>query len=255
MENQFYQMYLDELSEIPECTNEEMEALLNSLPNEEAVKRLTEGSLAYVVREAAKYAGNDVEISDLVQEGNMALLLVLKNYASHPVVGDDAVSYFNQLRERAVHMAMEAVTEEQKQSEQTAEKLTASVNVLNVVMTKLAEELGIGEITLRDIVKELEKPARDPRDEMPKPILRTDVLEMKDLKEGMVLKGTVRNVIDFGVFVDIGVHQDGLVHISQITDRYIKHPLEAVSVGDVVDVKVMSVDLKKKRIQLTMRGI
>ena len=120
---------------------------------------------------------------------------------------------------------------------------------------KLAEELGVGEITLRDIVKELEKPARDPRDEMPKPILRTDVLEMKDLKEGMVLKGTVRNVIDFGVFVDIGVHQDGLVHISQITDRYIKHPLEAVSVGDIVDVKVMSVDLKKKRIQLTMRGI
>jgi len=120
---------------------------------------------------------------------------------------------------------------------------------------KLAEELGIGEITLRDIVKELEKPARDPRDEMPKPILRTDVLEMKDLKEGMILKGTVRNVIDFGVFVDIGVHQDGLVHISQITDRFIKHPLEAVSVGDVVDVKVMSVDLQKKRIQLTMRGI
>ena len=120
---------------------------------------------------------------------------------------------------------------------------------------KLAEELGIGEITLRDIVKELEKPARDPREEMPKPILRTDVLDMKDLKEGMVLKGTVRNVIDFGVFVDIGVHQDGLVHISQITDRYIKHPLEAVSVGDIVDVKVMSVDLKKKRIQLTMRGI
>lgn len=120
---------------------------------------------------------------------------------------------------------------------------------------KLAEELGIGEITLRDIVKELEKPARDPREEMPKPILRTDVLEMKDLKEGMVLKGTVRNVIDFGVFVDIGVHQDGLVHISQITDKFIKHPLEAVSVGDIVDVMVMSVDLKKKRIQLTMRGI
>lgn len=120
---------------------------------------------------------------------------------------------------------------------------------------KLAQELGIGEITLKDIVKELEKPARDPRDEMPRPILRTDVLDMKDLQEGMVLKGTVRNVIDFGVFVDIGVHQDGLVHISQITDRYIKHPLEAVSVGDIVDVKVMSVDLKKKRIQLTMRGI
>lgn len=121
---------------------------------------------------------------------------------------------------------------------------------------KLAKELEIGEITLRDIVKELEKPGRDPRDEMPKPILRTDVLDMKDLKEGMILKGTVRNVIDFGVFVDIGVHQDGLVHISQITDKkFIKHPLEAVSVGDIVDVKVMSVDLKKKRIQLTMKGI
>ena len=121
---------------------------------------------------------------------------------------------------------------------------------------KLAEELEIGEITLRDIVKELEKPARDPRDEMPKPILRTDVLEMKDLKEGMILKGTIRNVIDFGAFVDIGVHQDGLVHISEITDKkFIKHPLEIVSVGDIVDVKVMSVDLKKKRIQLTMRGI
>ena len=121
---------------------------------------------------------------------------------------------------------------------------------------KLAEELGIGEITLRDIVKELEKPGRDPRDEMPKPILRTDVLAMKDLKEGMILKGTVRNVIDFGVFVDIGVHQDGLVHISEITDkRFIKHPLEAVSVGDIVDVKVLSVDMKKKRIALTMKGI
>lgn len=120
---------------------------------------------------------------------------------------------------------------------------------------KLAEELSIGEITLQDIVKELEKPARDPREDMPKPILRSDVLEMKDLTEGMILKGTVRNVIDFGVFVDIGVHQDGLVHISQICDRFIKHPLEAVSVGDVVDVKVMSVDVAKKRIQLTMRGI
>ena len=120
---------------------------------------------------------------------------------------------------------------------------------------KLAEELGIGELTLQDIIKELEKPARDPREDMPKPILRSDVLEMKDLTPGMVLKGTVRNVIDFGAFVDIGVHQDGLVHISQICDRFIKHPLEAVSVGDVVDVKVMSVDLKKQRIQLTMRNI
>ena len=118
---------------------------------------------------------------------------------------------------------------------------------------KLAEELGIGEITLTDILKELEKPARDPRDDMPKPILRSDVLDMKDLKPGMILKGTVRNVIDFGVFVDIGVHQDGLVHISQITDRYIKHPLEAVSVGDIVDVQVLDVDPAKKRISLTMK--
>lgn len=118
---------------------------------------------------------------------------------------------------------------------------------------KIAEELGVGEITLRDIVKELEKPARDPRDEMPKPILKSDVLEMKDLKPGMVLKGTVRNVIDFGAFVDIGVHQDGLVHISQMTDKYIKHPLEVVSVGDIVDVQVMSVDAAKKRIALTMK--
>ena len=118
---------------------------------------------------------------------------------------------------------------------------------------KLAEELGIGEITLTDILKELEKPARDPRDDMPAPILRSDVLDMKDLKPGMILKGTVRNVIDFGAFVDIGVHQDGLVHVSQMTDKFIKHPLEAVSVGDVVDVQVISVDMEKKRIALTMK--
>ena len=120
---------------------------------------------------------------------------------------------------------------------------------------KTAKELGIGEITLHDIVKELGRPGRDPREDMPKPILRSDVLDMKDLKEGMVLKGTVRNVIDFGAFVDIGVHQDGLVHISQISDKFIKHPLEVVSVGDVVDVRVISVDLNKKRIGLSMRGI
>ena len=119
----------------------------------------------------------------------------------------------------------------------------------------MAEALGIGEITLDDIISELEKPARDPREEMPRPILRTDVLDMKDLKPGMVLKGTVRNITDFGAFVDIGVHQDGLVHISQMTDRYIKHPLEAVSVGDVVDVKILSVDMDKKRIALTMKGV
>lgn len=118
---------------------------------------------------------------------------------------------------------------------------------------KLAAELAVGEMTLLDIVKELEKPARDPREDMPKPILRNDVLEIKDLTPGMVLKGTVRNVIDFGAFVDIGVHQDGLVHISQMTDRFIKHPMEVVSVGDIVEVKVMSVDPKKQRIQLTMK--
>lgn len=119
---------------------------------------------------------------------------------------------------------------------------------------KMAGELGIGEMTLRDIVKELEKPGRDPREEMPKPILRSDVLDMKDLTPGMALKGTVRNVIDFGAFVDIGVHQDGLVHISELTDKkFVKHPLEVVSVGDIVDVKVLSVDVKKKRIALTMK--
>lgn len=118
---------------------------------------------------------------------------------------------------------------------------------------KMAAELGIGELTLIDILKELEKPARDPRDDMPKPILRSDVMDLEDLKPGMILKGTVRNVIDFGAFVDIGVHQDGLVHISQMTDRYIKHPLEAVSVGDIVDVQVLSVDIPKKRIGLTMK--
>ena len=142
----------------------------------------------------------------------------------------------------------------------TAEDVTAG-NLAGLSLTirdypALAEELGIGEITLRDVVKELEKPGRDPREEMPAPILRTDVLEMKDLKEGMVLKGTVRNVIDFGVFVAIGVHQDGLVHISEVTDKkFIRHPLEVVSVGDVVDVRVIGVDLKKKRIQLSMKGI
>ena len=118
---------------------------------------------------------------------------------------------------------------------------------------RLSEELGIGELTLKDIVKELMKPGRDPREDMPKPVLKSDVLDMEDLKPGMRLKGTVRNVIDFGAFVDIGVHQDGLVHISQITDRYIKHPLDALSIGDVVEVEVLSVDVKKKRISLTMK--
>ncbi|MBR6395619.1 MAG: helix-hairpin-helix domain-containing protein, partial [Lachnospiraceae bacterium] len=129
-----------------------------------------------------------------------------------------------------------------------------SLMVKNMDKKKLASELNIGELTLADILKELEKPGRDPREEMPKPILRTDVMDMKDLKEGMILKGTVRNVIDFGAFVDIGVHQDGLVHISQLSkDKFVKHPLDVVSVGDIVEVKVLSVDLEKKRIQLSMK--
>ena len=120
---------------------------------------------------------------------------------------------------------------------------------------KIAEEIGVGLPTLEDMIRELEKPGRDPREEAPAPVLRSDVLSMEDLQEGMVLTGTVRNVIDFGVFVDIGVHQDGLVHISQICDRFIKHPLEAVRLGDVVPVKVLSVDLEKKRISLSMKGL
>ena len=120
---------------------------------------------------------------------------------------------------------------------------------------KPAEQCGVGVPTLRDVVAELMKPGRDIRDELPKPILRTDVLEMKDLKPGMVLTGTVRNVIDFGVFVDIGVHQDGLVHISQVADKFIRHPSEVVSVGDIVKVVVLDVDEKKKRISLSMRQV
>ena len=154
-----------------------------------------------------------------------------------------------------------SLDEKEASANKTAQKET-SANAVNTISSlekkikdksKLAVELGIGEITLTDILKELEKPSRDPRENMPAPILRSDVLDMKDLKPGMILKGTVRNVIDFGVFVDIGVHQDGLVHISQITDRYIKHPLEAVSVGDIVEVQVLSVDVPKKRIALTMK--
>ena len=151
-----------------------------------------------------------------------------------------------------------ALQEDEKQktsvmTENVQEKSRSQLLIAAGNREKLAQEIGIGEITLNDILCELEKPARDPRENMPAPILRSDVLDMKDLKTGMILKGTVRNVIDFGVFVDIGVHQDGLVHISQITDRFIKHPLEAVSVGDIVDVKVMEIDLNKKRIALTMR--
>ena len=154
----------------------------------------------------------------------------------------------------ALAQAMGSVTLAEDNKENKQPRATTSVLMQKVGDKKaLAKELGIGELTLDDILKELEKPARDPREDMPRPLLRSDVMDLKDLKPGMVLKGTVRNVIDFGAFVDIGVHQDGLVHISQMTDKYIKHPLEAVSVGDVVDVEVMSVDIPKKRIQLTMK--
>ena len=145
------------------------------------------------------------------------------------------------------------VAEQETKTSTATEVKTGSIMTKVKNTAKLAEELGIGEITLLDILKELEKPARDPREDMQKPILRSDVMDMEDLKPGMILKGTVRNVIDFGAFVDIGVHQDGLVHISQITQKFIKHPLEAVSVGDVVDVQVLAVDVAKKRISLTMK--
>ena len=131
-----------------------------------------------------------------------------------------------------------------------------SDKVKEIGLSSLSSEIGIGIPTLEDIVSELGKPGRDPRDELPAPLLRSgDVMELKDLKEGMELVGTVRNVIDFGAFVDIGVHEDGLVHISQICDKYIKHPLEVVKVGEIVKVRVLSVDVKKKRISLTMKGL
>lgn len=159
---------------------------------------------------------------------------------------------------KAMAAAMGGVVNESTAPASKGKKENAAGNVSTLEKKirnkkELAEELGIGEITLTDILRELEKPARDPRDDMPAPILRSDILDMKDLKPGLILKGTVRNVIDFGAFVDIGVHQDGLVHISEITQKYIKHPLEAVSVGDVVDVQILSVDVPKKRIALTMK--
>ncbi len=188
-----------------------------------------------------------------------------KQEPKKPVQKQVRVSNTNTAMGKALAAAMGGVTFEapadkksknNKDVEAAVQANEASVNSLEKRIKNkkvLAEELGIGEITLTDILKELEKPARDPRDDMPKPILRSDVLDMKDLKPGMILKGTVRNVIDFGVFVDIGVHQDGLVHISQITEKFIKHPLEAVSVGDIVDVQVLDCDMQKKRISLTMK--
>ena len=185
-----------------------------------------------------------------------------KEKQKKPMVKSVQVRNTNTAMGKALAAAMGGVTfevpaqNEKGDKNQKAEAVQQSINSLEKRIKNkalLAEELGIGEITLTDILKELEKPARDPRDDMPKPILRSYVLDMKDLKPGMILKGTVRNVIDFGAFVDIGVHQDGLVHISQITEKFIKHPLEAVSVGDIVDVQVLDCDVAKKRISLTMR--
>lgn len=173
-----------------------------------------------------------------------------------PVVKKPMISNTNTAMGKALAAAMgNTVLAEEVKPEQKTTQTAVISNLEHKIKDKkkLAEEIGVGEITLTDILKELEKPARDPRDDMPIPILRSDVLDMKDLKPGMILKGTVRNVIDFGVFVDIGVHQDGLVHISEITNRFIKHPLEAVSVGDIVDVKILSVEESKKRIALTMK--
>ncbi len=158
----------------------------------------------------------------------------------------------------AVALADSKMTEVPEEKLVENKKMTGTVSAFSGRVRdkkQMAKELGIGELTLQDILQELEKPARDPREDMPKPILKSDVLDMKDLKEGMVLKGTVRNIIDFGAFVDIGVHQDGLVHISELTTKYIKHPLEVVKIGDIVDVRILSVDVAKKRIALSMKNI
>ncbi|MCI5584938.1 MAG: RNA-binding transcriptional accessory protein [Lachnospiraceae bacterium] len=180
---------------------------------------------------------------------------VKKEQSKKPVKKQVVIRNTNTAMGKALAAAMAKTTMEMgdKQEESKGQQNMTGLEKRVKDKKKMAQELGIGELTLTDILKELEKPARDPREDMPRPILRSDILEMKDLKPGMILKGTVRNVIDFGAFVDIGVHQDGLVHISQITDKFIKHPLEAVSVGDVVDVQVLTVDTAKKRIGLTMK--
>ena len=180
---------------------------------------------------------------------------VKKEQSKKPVKKQVVIRNTNTAMGKALAAAMAKTTMEMgdKQEESKGQQNMTGLEKRVKDKKKMAQELGIGELTLTDILKELEKPARDPREDMPRPILRSDILEMKDLKPGMILKGTVRNVIDFGAFVDIGVHQDGLVHISQITDKFIKHPLEAVSVGDVVDVQVLTVDTAKKRIGLRMK--
>lgn len=230
-------------------TMEDVKAAQKKAATEKASGKKTSSQQGGSVNEAGKKRDKDRRIQ--VRNTNTAMGKALAAAMGGTVFEKDAGKNANGRDEK---------TKFDKNSAQNMEKAGVIENLSVSGLEKrikdrkaLAEELGIGEITLSDILKELEKPGRDPRDDMPKPILRSDVLDMKDLKPGMILKGTVRNVIDFGVFVDIGVHQDGLVHISQITDKFIKHPLEAVSVGDVVDVQVLSVDAAKKRISLTMK--
>ena len=219
---------------------------------EDAVKRKEEAEKASRQNGKDRRNRNEIQVRNADSAMGKLLAQAYAKAGKNVVSRDDSAA--DKTKSAPTNRVSGIITEENGQ--ETDAKGFNSLSHLSGMIKdkkKLAEELGIGEITLDDIIKELEKPGRDPRKDLPAPILRQDVLEMKDLKEGMVLKGTVRNVIDFGVFVDIGVHQDGLVHISQITNKkFIKHPLDALSVGDVVDVKVMSVDLQKKRIQLTM---
>ena len=178
---------------------------------------------------------------------SVCLLMVLKGYIERKHLQTElCVVHVN-------HGIRQEAGDDEEFARVLCERMGVEFMAYHIDAAGLAKQLGIGELTLTDIVKELEKPSRDPRDEMPKPILRSDVLSMEDLKPDMELKGTVRNVVDFGAFVDIGVHEDGLVHLSQLCNRYVKHPSEVVSVGDIVNVRVLSVDLKKKRIALTMK--
>ena len=178
---------------------------------------------------------------------SVCLLMVLKGYIERKHLQTElCVVHVN-------HGIRQEAGDDEEFARVLCERMGVEFMAYHIDAAGLAKQLGIGELTLADIVKELEKPSRDPRDEMPKPILRSDVLSMEDLKPDMELKGTVRNVVDFGAFVDIGVHEDGLVHLSQLCNRYVKHPSEVVSVGDIVNVRVLSVDLKKKRIALTMK--
>ncbi len=228
----------------------------------EAVKQMMEklGFTADDIREAQRVASENAKLAEKQEKSKD---IKGKKGKDKPFVVRNTDSVFGQALANALNgsnISFDKGSDKKSNDKKTDAVVTGKETKLDRIIKekakdrkKLAEELGIGEITLNDIINELKKPARDPREDMPAPILRSDVLDMKDLKKGMILKGTVRNVIDFGIFVDIGVHQDGLVHISQITDKYIKHPLDVVSVGDIVDVQVLDVDIQKKRISLTMK--